>query len=366
MFYPIIQCFSLGYLGLGCFRFIWTKMARSQEIPVEERCEMVSLREQGNTLEQIAAKFHRSPSAVWKVCHKYKNTESVINRPGRGRKRKTTESDDRYMGHLIALERCHQAEEVKQHLQQSGIQISTQTVRNRLKQQDWVARVKVKKPALTEQHRRLRLMWAKEHSTWTEADWGNVLWSDESKFSLFGSDGRQWFYKKRGSATPKRGFKPTVKFGGGHVMVWGCVSSRGVGNLCLIDGVMDSSYYQDILEDNMLESAAEHFGDGPFIFQQDNDPKHTSKSTTVWLAGNNIQLLPWCSQSPDLNPIEHVWSELERRIRKRPRFRTTGQLWEALCEEWLKIHVEVIKNLINSMPKRCAAVIQAKGWNTKY
>ena len=163
---------------------------------------------------------------------------------------------------------------------QHGIDISPQTVRYRLGEAGFVARIKIKKPMLTEDHRVSRLGWAKSRLGWTEEDWGQVLWSDESKFKIYMSDGRQWVWRKQGSPLGKNDVTPTVKFGGGHVMVWGCISSAGVGNLCKIVGTMDGPYYVDILEDNLLESAADLFGENEFIFQQDNDPSTQARLQT--------------------------------------------------------------------------------------
>ena len=131
---------------------------------------------------------------------------------------------------------------------------------------------------------------------------------------------------------------------------------------------MDADLYVGILEEN-LEDSLEYYGKerGDFTLQQDNDPKHKSKKVQIWFKDNNIDLLPWPAQSPDLNPIEHLWNRLKTRLEEYEESpRRMGELWERVDKEWNEIEPEVCQNLIESMPRRVEAVIQAKGGYTKY
>jgi transposase len=102
--------------------------------------------------------------------------------------------------------------------------------------------------------------------------------------------------------------------------------------------------------------------------RSDNAPIHTAKDVKNWITQKKIKILPdWPSQSPDLNPIEHLWHELERRLRKRSVHpKNFYELEEALQEEWKRIPSETYINLIESMPRRIEACIKNQGWPTKY
>jgi hypothetical protein len=242
-----------------------------------------------------------------------------------------------------------------------GVSVSTGTIRSRLKEAGFRAHVKMKKPLLTNKQIRAQLKWAKEHINWTDDDWSRVLWTDESKFNLFGSDGRQWCYRRSNCAIQKQHLKPTVKYGGGGVLVWG--------NLNQIVGIMDAAYYEDILEDNLLESATDLFGLNPiqkFIFQQDSDPKHTAGRIKEWITSKSITVMKWPSQSPDLNPIEHLWNHIDRQLQKKGRGRNLTELWERVKEEWMAIPQSVTEKLVKSMHTRCEEVIRNKDLPTHF
>ena len=99
-----------------------------------------------------------------------------------------------------------------------------------------------------------------------------------------------------------------------------------------------------------------------------SSPFHTVRDVKNWIAQKKIKVLrDWPSQSPDLNPIEHLWHELERRLRKRSvHLKNFHELEEALQEEWKRIPSETYINLIESMLRRIEACIKNNGWPTKY
>ncbi len=201
-----------------------------------------------------------------------------------------------------------------------------------------------------------RLTWAKEKN-WTVAQWSKVLFSYESKFLIsFGNQGpRVW--RKGGEAHSPSCLKSSVKFPQ-SVMIWGAMSSAGVGPLCFLKTNVTSPVYQEILEHFMLPSADQLFKDADFLFQQDLAPAHTAKSTKSWLNDHGVGVLDWPANSPDLNPRENLWSIVKRKMRnKRPK--NADELKATVKETWASTPPQQCHKLITSM-------IKAKVAPTKY
>jgi hypothetical protein len=246
--------------------------------------------------------------------------------------------------------------------------VSPQTVRNVLKKHSFKAVVMKKKPLLSAAHKKKRLAFAFKYKEWTIEDWKRVIWSDETKINRIGSDGRQWAWKQVGQGLVEKEIKKTVKHGGGNIMVWGCMGWNGVGQLVEVEGRMDANQYVDILDNHLLVSMRNlDIPEKDMIFQQDNDPKHTSNKAKTWMEDNDITLLDWPAQSPDLNPIEHLWVHVKNQLTEYPTHaKGVFEVWDRVAEVWTDIPAEVCQKLIESMPRRIEAVIKAKGGNTKY
>ena len=124
--------------------------------------------------------------------------------------------------------------------------------------------------------------------------WNTVVWSDESKFNLFGSDGKIMVWRSRNKEFNPICTVPTVKHGGGSLTVWVCCFARnGPGWLYVLDWIMDRLYYRDILEQNLLASMEKLDLQNKCVFMHNNDSKYTYDLLKDWLKKNNIQTLPW-------------------------------------------------------------------------
>ncbi|KMQ90442.1 sodium-coupled monocarboxylate transporter 1 [Lasius niger] len=195
--------------------------------------------------------------------------------------------------------------------------------------------------------------------------WKRVLWTDKSKFELFGCKQRLRVWRKTNKELEDHHLQKTVKQGRCNIMIWGCFSWEGVGQLVKFDGIMTVNIYIYILCENLEVSLIQLSLENNFILQQDNDPKHTAKKTKKFFISHHIKLLDWPPQSPDLNPIEILWSILDRNVDKTG-VTNKNNYFDALQRAWENLDLNNLHNLVESMPRRLAAVIKAKGGHTKY
>ncbi len=147
-------------------------------------------------------------------------------------------------------------------------------------------------------HKKARKMFAEDKQTKDMDYWNHVLWSDETKRNLFGSDGVNRLWRKPSEEYKDKCVLPIVKHGGWGVMVWGCMSAAGTGDLQFIEGTMNANMYCDILKQSMIPSLR-RLGRRA-VFQHDNDPKHTSKTTTALLKKLRVKLI--CGASSNGHP----------------------------------------------------------------
>ena len=141
------------------------------------------------------------------------------------------------------------------------------------------------------------------------------------------------------------------------------MSAAGFGELYFIKGNMNSNMYCEILQQSMIPSL-QKLGSRA-VFQHDNDPTHTSKTTIALLKRLRVKVMDWPSMSPDLNPIEHLWGILKRKVEVW-KVSNICQLRDVVMEEWKSIPVATCEALVNSMPRRVKAVLDNDGGHTKY
>lgn len=333
-----------------------------------KRSKIITLAEHSSmTQRQIAAECHIGLATVNSIIKRYRETGSITpqKKGNCGRKRKTSPADDRLIVRKSKLNpRLTAVDLTRELMATTGANIHVTTVRRRLLEAGRRARKPIKKQLLTPVMCKKRLMWAKLHQHWTVNDWKNVLFSDESHFEVHG---HRVSYVRKGSEKVTAAHLQQAPKYPPKVMFWGCFTHEGPGALIPIKGMMNSDKYIHLLETRIVPQLQKSFPDGRGVFQQDLAPCHTSRKTTEFFNKKNIQVLPWPGNSPDINPIENLWSICKRRMQKMD-CSTKEKMISALIGVWFRD--EEMKNicgkLVESMPNRLRAVIRNKGGHIDY
>ena len=215
-------------------------------------------------------------------------------------------------------------------------------------------------------HRQARLQWARNHLVWPRQQWSRILFTDESRFVLGRHDGRMRVYRRGNERFADQCMHEAPNRGYGQVMVWGGISRDLRTELVHVPVTLTgANYVETILRQHVTPFFQEHQG---LTLQQDNAPPHRARITQDYITNNNMQILhPWPAASPDLNPIEHVWDIIGRHVESAdPRPQNNAQLLQSLTDAWNDIPQASIRHIIDSMRRRCQAVINAGGGHTRY
>ena len=268
-----------------------------------------------------------------------------------------------------------------------GLGISKTTVQRRLKELGINKHVAHMKPHLTPHHMAARLQWVLEHENWTVEQWGDVIWSDESSIQVGFDPCQMMVFRRPDEEFLPACLRPSFKSKRVSIMVWGCFRWNKLGPLIISgpDGI-GSEEYIEILAEGLLSFKDDILGavdedtivvrdPDDLIFMQDGAPCHRTIDVADFLVEEEIKVMSWPAQSPDLNPIENVWQMLKIKFHQHfPTLRCTflksqgsiEKCGDILQEVWEKLNPTMISNLIRSMPGRTKAVIEAKGGPIHY
>ena len=331
-------------------------MPRAIKLTESERRSILELHKKNISHRKIARKINRSKTVITNFL---KDPLKYGSKKRTGPRKKVDERTKRHIIRAASNKSISCANIIKD----LCLKMSRWTINRVIKRSNILKNMKKKhSPALTTVHKDLRLTWARDHMTWNN-EWHKVVWSDEKKFNLDGPDGFSYYWH---DLRKEEEIFSTRAQGGGSVMIWASFGWNGKSSICFVDGRMNSKGYREVLQKHLIDIGS-CMGGSDWIFQQDNAPIHRAKVNLTWFKSQKINVLPWPSLSPDLNPIENLWGILARKVYvEGKQFRTKKQLKTTIMNSWEEINIEQLRALVESMPKRIFEVIKLNGAKTKY
>ena len=312
------------------------------------KAAVVASYEAGMSYEDIRVKFDVPRRTVYRWVKRKEDEDTLERREGSGRRRKTSATEDRHIVLSVLRDRDTTAQDVAALF--GDRKVSSRLICRRIRElTDLKSHWKVKKPFISARNRKRRVRWCMDRLHYTLEHWKRFLFTDESKFTVrFNQKSRVWRTKEERHET--FAMTGTVKHDQ-HIMVWGGIAAHGVGNLYLINGILEQIQYHHIVRTQIIPSARKLFNMRDWTFQEDNDPKHTANSTKALYNQLRIPREELPANSPDLNPIENLWQYLDVMCKHRT-CNTREELFQTLQEAWNRIPETYLTSLIESMPRR--------------
>ncbi|GFW41463.1 transposable element Tcb1 transposase [Trichonephila clavipes] len=294
---------------------------------------VIGARLAGTSVFRIANLVGVSRTTVSRIMTAYTNLGKVSSaKHNSGRMLKLKDRDRRVLKRIVARNRKTTLSQITFEMNTHLLNpVSMKTIQRELHTANIHGRVAIRKPLVSGRNAAKRLQWCRSHINWTQLQWEEVIWSDESSFTLFQTTERVFVWRTPAEVFHVDCLVPIVKHGRGSVMIL-------------------------------------FPGERP-VFQYDNSPVHASRCVQTWLHEHDdeVEHLTWCLQSPDLKIIEPLWGYLENKVHALfPPPRTLFELETVLHEEWVQIPMNFVQDLYFSIPRRMQAVIQAKGGPTPY
>ncbi len=223
------------------------RIMRSKELPEELRDRIVARHRSGQGYKKNSAALKVPKSTVASIILKWKMFGTTRTLPRAGRPAKLSYRGRRALVREVKKNPKITVAELQRCIREMGESCRKSTITAALHQSGLYGRVARRKPLLSARHMKARMEFAKKHLK------DSLVWWDQDR--TFGLNSKRYVWRKPGTAHHLSNTVPTVKHGGGSIMLWGCFSAAGTGRLVAIEGKMNAAKYRDILDENLLQSA---------------------------------------------------------------------------------------------------------------
>ena len=329
-------------------------MGKKCQLTEGETKEIVTLCSQGTTSLEIAKKLGRDHRTIKNFLSQGKVTRS---KPIRGKPKALSPRNIRKVTNTLR-KMPHASSRAIFHA--AGLPEIPKTTRNDYLRKIGMVRKMKSTPLLTKTHKEKRVKWAKKY---LKHDFNKVIWTDECRATLDGPDGwaKGWILFGQ---SPQHRLRRQQ--GGGGVMFWAAiVENELIGPFRVRQGVkINSQTYCEFLECNFLPwlQAQPNERKNALTFMQDNAPAHASKYSKHFLASQELNIMDWPPNSPDLNPIENLWAIIKRKVYlDGKQYTSLDVLWAAIQDACNEISAAEIKNLVSSVDNRLVEVLETGG-----
>jgi transposase len=333
-------------------------MVKGRVIDVEVQQQILTLKEEGYKVDEIVQRCGISKSSVYRILQRGKVLHKRVYPNGTGRPTLISARDKRVIRRKIKNDTMSSAKKIIGNL---GLHVSNSTLLRTIKKLHFKRRKFKVKPILKAHHLDARLELARSTIHWTKR-WSKVYFTDEKKFNLDGPDGCNYFWADLNENDVKKYFSKDIH-NKQSVMVWGAFSLQEQLPLVRLEGKQNGKKYSELIENSFFYQIMSD----EYILVHDNAPCHTAEVVKNKIDVLKIDVLPWPAYSPDLNPIENLWSYIVRIIYANGKtYGNVDELWEAIQECWENIPKKIIKNLVKSMPNRMIKLLENGGRTLKY
>lgn len=341
---------------------------RVAKLTVEEKTRILTLIDQGRPINNISQEMGVSRQAIFrlrKAAAQLSPGAVPPRKPGSGRKKTTTPRTDKLLKREVLKHPSSTAAALKKKYPLLLGNVAVRTVQHRLqKDLGLPARRAAKKPLLTSSMKKKRVAFCKKYEHWTRAQWKKVMFSDESTFRLV-RGASQVVRRPRNVSRYDPHFTMKTTRHPESVMVWGAFSgAEGRAGLYFLPKgkTMDGDTYHQVLKDHLIGFYRQQNCE---CFMHDGAPPHRKNKVTQLLAENNIEVLEWPGNSPDLNPIENAWHIMKNKVAE-TQPNNINELKYAIERMWGQMEIEYFAKLAESMPSRIKDIIKQRGNMSKY